>query len=132
MSNLKIVIDALGKVIQDGAVGIADEFIKSIGNLSNEEASLALNFQKIEKELWAFKESIGWVKSNFKKDIHNAAVIIKSSSEDGVKINLFHVFLDKNNYPMIESSYPMLMVSTSEFDMELRKNFGNKEMIILK
>jgi hypothetical protein len=76
--------------------------------------------------------SIKWIKEHFPKGVASGACITREINQQENGFTLHHNFLDKENNPMIGSEYPTLVVNTKLLSEDIRSQFGNKDMIIIR
>ncbi|WP_104708363.1 hypothetical protein [Helicobacter ailurogastricus] len=89
----------------------------------------AWNYTEVNQDKYSFKELLNWVKQHLKPNFHSGASITKE--EKAGVIILSCCLMDKNNMPMTSPKDPFLRVITKELDEDLKKNFGDKNVIVL-
>ncbi|WP_104637669.1 hypothetical protein [Helicobacter felis] len=91
----------------------------------------AWNYTEVKQDKYSFKELLTWVKDHLNQNLHSGASITKEERV-GVGIILSCCFMDKHNKPMTSPKDPFLRVFTKQLDEDLVKNFGDKDMIVLR
>lgn len=92
---------------------------------------MAWNHTEIEQPSYTFKEAISWIKEHFDPKLHTSASITKEVSQDGTII-LNCCLISKEGEPLAEPKDPFLRVETKEICQDLKDNFGDKNMIVIK
>ncbi|WP_163533535.1 hypothetical protein [Helicobacter suis] len=106
--------------------------LEELKKLLNQDVFLqAWNYTEVKQDKYSFKELLAWIKEHFNPNLHSAANLTKEEKA-GVGIILSCCFMDLKNAPMTSEKDPFLRVITKELDEDLKKNFGNKDMILLK
>ncbi|WP_104629471.1 hypothetical protein [Helicobacter bizzozeronii] len=125
------VVEEIMKVIKEKGFGLED-IKKALEELSNPDTgSQSCNYTELKQDSYSLKEVIAWVKKHFNPNLHNAASLLKEEGKSG-EIILSCCLMDKKDEPMSDSKDPFLRVITKELDEDLKKNFGNKNMIVLR
>lgn len=139
---LKEVYEKIASTIEEVGEENADklrDFPKSFDEYDGVGGFLgfALNSQERECDLITFRECLKWVKDYFNPEIHGGAVIFrksegKDSSIEGNKLILKICFLGKDGGLLSDNSSPNLTIRCKAVDDDLKSNFGNKEIIVLR
>ncbi|WP_120952311.1 hypothetical protein [Helicobacter sp. L8] len=121
------IVEQIVKFLKDNGIDLASlqEMLKADSFLQ------AWNYTELKQDKYSFKELLSWVKEHFNPSLHSAASLTKEEKA-GVGIILSCCFMDKKNEAMAEAKDPFLRVIAKEIDEDLKKNFGNKDMIVLK
>ncbi|CCB80111.1 hypothetical protein HBZC1_11250 [Helicobacter bizzozeronii CIII-1] len=123
-----------GKLIEELMAFLKEKgfLLEDLRKLLNQDTFLqAWNYTEIKQDKYSFKELLAWVKEHFNPNLHSAASLTKEEKA-GEGLILSCCFMDKKNAPLTSEKDPFLRVMTKELDEDLKKNFGNKDMIMLK
>ncbi|OBV28587.1 hypothetical protein BKN38_09865 [Helicobacter sp. CLO-3] len=109
-----------------------DQAIEFLKNLDMEQLKLAWNYKELKVDTYSFRDAIEWIKSEMDQNKHkyNGAVINKT--EENGKIILTICLLDKKDEPMLKLGDAFCKVETLSICDDLRANFGDKNMCIIK
>lgn len=83
-----------------------------------------------ETSTFTFKECIEWVKPFYDKEKHSGAIIAKKQTEDRLLIKV--CFLGMDGKPLSDEESHFLIVRCNEIDENLKNQFGDKNVIILR
>lgn len=110
--------------------GISIEEVLSI--LGDKDTWLtAWNYTEIEQESYSFKEAISWIKKYFDPRLHTSASITKEVRQDGTII-LNCCLINKEGEALTRPKDPFLRVTTRNICQDLKDNFGDKDLIVIK
>lgn len=110
--------------------GISIEEVLSI--LGDKDTWLtAWNYTEIEQESYSFKEAISWIKKYFDPRLHTSASITKEVRQDGTII-LNCCLINKEGEALTRPKDPFLRVTTRNICQDLKNNFGDKDLIVIK
>lgn len=117
---------------------------------------LAWYYEEIDQNEFTMSDAINWMKEHLDNSIHSAGAIFKIKSEDmpdsnmekvvknlhsaqhissvreGGNIDVHLFFLDKDGQPLLGLGDRHKVVHAAHIDDSLNKNFGEKDLIILK
>ncbi|BCZ19958.1 hypothetical protein NHP190012_16000 [Helicobacter sp. NHP19-012] len=123
-----------GKLIEELVAFLKEKgfLLEELKKLLNQDTFLqAWNYTEVKQDKYSFKELLTWVKEHFNPNLHSAASLTKEEKA-GVGLILSCCFMDKKNTPLTSEKDPFLRVIAKELDEDLKKNFGTKDMIMLK
>jgi hypothetical protein len=104
-------------------------------NLSRDSAErilkIAWNYNEKNCEEYSLEEAIKWFKLNLPKNA-SGGVLLKIASTNSGELKLHHCFIDTDENPLLDGSYPHLVVNVLKLSENLGNQFGDKDMIILK
>lgn len=83
-----------------------------------------------ETDIFTFKECIDWIKLYYDKNKHGGAIVGKKQNENGLLLKVCFIDKDENTLSDEESHY--LIVRCNGLDDNLKKQFGDKNAIIIK
>lgn len=130
--DIQPIIDTAKKIIYDGAIDIIKDISNNIKALNEDDLKRAQNHQETTVDEHNMSSSIKWIKEHFPKEVASGACITRDVNLKGDGFIIHHNFLDKENNPMIGSEYPTLVVNTKSLSEDIRSQFGNKDMIIIR
>lgn len=122
--TLSYIKNGLGEIAKRYSIKSFDDFIEIL--------RLAWNLEiKEGVELYTLEEAINWFRNNHVGASYTAC-LLKVKDELSNKITLHHVFINDNKDPVLDGSLPYRIVETRGIDDDLRRLFGDKDLILLK
>jgi hypothetical protein len=90
----------------------------------------AWNYEEKFCRQYSLEEAIKWFKMN-RPRVAKAGCIFRRQRED-VGVTLHHCFLDASNNPLLDGAHPHRAVHTPELCLDLEKQFGTKDLLVLR
>ena len=90
-----------------------------------------MEYTEIKQESYSFKEAINWIKKYFDPGLHTSASITKEVRQDGTII-LNCCLINKEGEALTRPKDPFLRVTTRNICQDLKNNFGDKDLIVIK
>lgn len=116
--SLRLLIDQLKKIF---------DFIDDV---DIDTIKICWNYQEKCCETYTLEESINWIKSSLKNPTFGGC-IYKEKINDVYHLHLCLLDLE-NNEPMLDGNHPHLEVKCMQIDDELKSQFKDKDLIVIK
>lgn len=124
-------VDKIAKILKflkDEGISI-EEALSILGD--KDTWITAWNYTEIKQESYSFKEAINWIKKYFDPGLHTSASITKEVRQDGTII-LNCCLINKEGEALTRPKDPFLRVTTRNICQDLKNNFGDKDLIVIK
>jgi len=112
-----------GPDIGKGLLNLSPEKLEEIQMM----AKIAWSYQEKNTNSFSLDESIKWFKANMPKGIKAGCILLNSKTP---VFELHLCFMDGNE-PLLDGSYPHLVVKTIDIDSDLQERFSRTDMIII-
>ncbi len=124
----------------DSIVEAAKKRFKILKECSNDSIvqliKMAWNYEEKFQESYGLEDAIRWFKDNHPGKKYLACILMQKKvelKELPTVTSLHHCFIEiTTNNPILDGSLPYRIIQTIDVKDDLKKAFGNKDMIILK
>ena len=91
-------------------------------------AKIAWNYREVNCVEYTFGRAVKWFKSNLPEGAI-AACLLRRDSKIGIELH--HCFLNSDGDPVLDGTFPHLVVRAFKIDDDLTSKLGNKELLVL-
>lgn len=108
----------------------APDYVHALGEEIWEIVKIAWNYEEYNTREYGFGDAIAWIRERIDPQRHGGACLYRTST--GEYFTLYMCLLDREERPLLGASDPYCVVHCLALDEQLVRQFGTKNMIIVK